>query len=74
MSDKPYGHSCVVTYRPYGKQDLVDKEIHRKGPRGRVESAARTMSGYAGHRDVIAYTREQWARVFGVGSETGRRW
>lgn len=72
MTDKPFGHSCIVTYRRYGCSELCEREIHRRGPKSRVESAARMMSGYRSHRHVEAYTREQWVRVFGVGSETGR--
>lgn len=74
LADRPYGHSCVVTYRRYGEENLVEKEIHRKGSRGRVELAARLMNGYVSHRDVQAYSLEQWKRVFGCGSETGRYW
>jgi hypothetical protein len=68
-----FGWSCIVIYRPYGCAYVTEKEIHRRGKTpGCVTSAAKRMNGYRSHRDVTPYTKEQWVRVFGCGSETGR--
>jgi len=68
-----FGWSCVVTYRPYGSESVVEREIHRRGKTaGRITSAARRMNGYQSHRELTSYTRDEWVRTFGVCTETGR--
>lgn len=70
-----FGWSCVVLYRPYGTDQVCEKQIHRRGKTaGCVTSSAKRMNGFRTFRDVTSYTREQWVRVFGVGAETGRYW
>lgn len=68
-----FGWSCVVTYRPYGGDTFVEKQIHRRGKTsGRVILAAKQMNAYRSYRDLISYTQDEWVRVFGNGTETGR--
>ena len=75
MEAEIFGWSCIVTYRPYGSPALAEKEIHRRGNSSvRLRGAARRMHGFVRYRDLIAYTRDEWAAMFGMYTETGRRY
>jgi len=68
-----FGWSCVVTYRPYGSETVVEKEIHRRGRTAScVTSKASRMNGYRSYSNLTSYTRDEWVRTFGVCTETGR--
>ena len=69
------GPQCLVlSQREVGSLIYQEVQIHRKGPRRNVERAARLLSGCDGIISVEAFTREEWVRVFGEGSEHGSRW
>lgn len=68
---KPYGHAAIVIRREYGKTENTQIQIRRKGPRSAVEHAARMLSGFIELVSIDAYTREEWVRVFGEGTEHG---
>ena len=68
---KPFGHAAMVKRRKYGKADIVEVQIHRRGSRAVVERAARLLVGFREILSVDAYTKEEWIRVFGWGSEHG---
>lgn len=68
---KPFGHAAIVERRPYGKADFTQTLIRRRGSRSAVERAARLLSGFRQIISVEAYTKEEWIRSFGWGSEHG---
>ena len=76
MADESvFGWSCQVTYRPYGTTSIVTRQIRRRGKSpGCVVRAVRRMNGYQCHGELVSYTRDEWIRAFGVGTETGRYW
>jgi hypothetical protein len=86
-ADKPFGHSAVaVCYRLPGSKLangskvvadngatwLVEVPVHCQGPLTRLERSSRMMSGFQRLESVEAYTRDQWVRVYGMGSERNR--
>jgi hypothetical protein len=77
-SEKPYGHSANVVCWAWidGPDGDVRREvlrsIHRSGSRARIERAARLLRGFIRVEAVFEYTRDEWVRAFGVGSERGK--
>lgn len=72
-SNDIFGRSCIVTYRPYGAQEYVEKRIRRRGKSpSRLIASARKMNAYQSHRDLTSYTVQEWVQAFGKCAETGR--
>jgi hypothetical protein len=68
-----FGWSCIVTYRPYGTTEHVEKQIHRRGESpSKIIASARRMNAYRSHRDLTPYLVHEWIRAFGNCTETGR--
>ena len=68
-----FGWSCIVTYRPYGTTNYVEKQIHRRGKSpSKVITSAKRMNGYRSYRDLRPYPLQEWISAFGNGTETGR--
>lgn len=74
-SENPYGHSAnVLVWRQWDgtSNREVLRSIHRSGSRARIERAARLLRGFIRVEAVFEYTRDEWVRAFGVGSERGK--
>jgi hypothetical protein len=71
MNAKPFGHSARVRRRKYGSAEIVEQEIHRRGPRSAVVRAAKMLVGFQAIEEVEAFTEAEWLRVFGDGTEHG---
>jgi hypothetical protein len=82
MSDAIYGCEAYVVCRVrVSRKDVtghyeetiehVVRRIHRRGPRGRVERAARLLKGAVRVERIDQFTEPEWRQMFGVGTEHG---
>lgn len=82
MEGKPFGHSVKVVARrrlaARGPLDIWNYEeriitVRRRGTRRTLERAAHLVRGFIRmESEIEAYSKEEWIRTFGNGSETGR--
>ena len=88
MISKPYGHTAIaicdrpksaklakgtVVLADNGATRLVRLRIHARGGIAQLNSAAKRLRGILRLEQVEAYSRDEWVRAFGKGSEHGTR-
>ena len=79
MNEKPFGHTATVEVKqivdtlPYQtpRMALVQRQIHRRGPRRVVERAARLLRHFVRVLSVDEHTRAQYIAAYGNGTEHG---